>query len=110
MRRFFIPPRSALRVMSRKRPGRDADGMALNKTPPLQQHGADIMQFFSSLQSSKSNAKLPNGAPLRCVNSAVSARKLDCGWYDSSFDLSEGLEVIEQDNDTMYQLWELSLN
>lgn len=30
------------------------------------------------------------------------------GWYDSSFDLLTGLEVTEQDNDTMFQLWQLA--
>jgi hypothetical protein len=35
-------------------------------------------------------------------------RKVDCGWYDSSFELARGLEVVEQDDDALYQLWELS--
>ena len=35
------------------------------------------MQFFSASQSTWSNSKLPQGALLRCVNSAASARKLD---------------------------------
>lgn len=33
-----------------------------------------------------------------------------CGWYDSSFDLAQGLHVVEQDNDILFQLWELSLS
>jgi len=67
------------------------------------------MQFFSSSQFPWSNSKLPQAAaPLRCINSVGGARKRDCGWYDSSFDLAQGLEVSEQDNDTLYQLWELS--
>ena len=67
------------------------------------------MQFFNS-QSTWSNSKLPKGATLRCVNSAGNASKLDCGWYDSSFDLAHGLEIVEQDCDTLYQLWDLSQN
>ncbi len=67
------------------------------------------MQFFNS-QSSWSNSKLPQAA-LRCINTGAGAHsKMDCGWYDSSFDLAQGLEVLEQDNDTLYQLWELSRN
>ena len=31
-----------------------------------------------------------------------------CGWFDSSFDLAQGLDITEQDSDTLYQLWELS--
>ena len=31
-----------------------------------------------------------------------------CGWYDSSFELRRGLEVIEQDDDDLYQLWQLA--
>ena len=35
-------------------------------------------------------------------------RKIDCGWYDSSFDLARGLEIVEQDDDALYQLWALA--
>lgn len=109
MRGQGLPPRSALRVMSRKRPGRDADGMALN-TPPNRPKPETAMQFFSSSQFPWSNSKLPQGAALRCVNSVGAGPKKDCGWYDSSFDLAQGLEVVEQNCDTLYQLWELSQN
>jgi len=69
------------------------------------------MQFFSSSQYPWVHSKLPQAVPARLVQAgAVAARKIDCGWYDSSFDLAEGLEVSEQDNDTLYQLWELSQN
>jgi hypothetical protein len=95
--------------MGRKRPGRDADGMALNTTPNRPKPET-AMQFFSSSQFPWSNSKLPQGAALRCVNSVGAATKKDCGWYDSSFDLAQGLEVVEQDCDTLYQLWELSQN
>ena len=67
------------------------------------------MQFFSAPHLPLSNSKLPQAA-LRCVNSSAAASKKDCGWYDSSFDLAQGLEVVEQDCDTLYQLWELSQN
>jgi hypothetical protein len=65
------------------------------------------MQIFNTAQFPGSNSKLPQAA-LRCVNSVGAAHKMDCGWYDSSFDLAQGLEVVEQDCDTIYQLWELS--
>ena len=69
------------------------------------------MQFFNSSQSPWSNSKLPlAGQPRPRMASNGANRKMDCGWYDSSFDLAEGLEVSEQDNDTLYQLWELSQN
>jgi hypothetical protein len=35
-------------------------------------------------------------------------RKVDCGWYDSSFDLTRGLEIVEDDDDALYQLWALA--
>jgi hypothetical protein len=31
-----------------------------------------------------------------------------CGWLESSIDLAKGLDITEEDNNTMYQLWELS--
>ena len=68
------------------------------------------MQFFSSSQYPWSNSKLPQAVQPRGMNGLVATRKLDCGWYDSSFDLAHGLEVSEDDNDTLYQLWELSQN
>lgn len=107
MRGQGLPPRSTLRAMSRKRPGRDADGMALNTAPPTSKPET-AMQFFSSSQFPWSNSKLPQGAALRCINSTGAGPKMDCGWYDSSFDLAKGLEVVEQECDTIYQLWELS--
>ena len=69
------------------------------------------MQFFNSSQSPWSNSKLPLAMPTRSRSWLVAGVKPEiCGWYDSSFDLSTGLEVSEQDNDTLYQLWELSQN
>jgi len=69
------------------------------------------MQFFSSSQFPWTNSKLPQLVPMQAPQGPVGARKLDCGWYDSSFDLARGLEVCEDhNNDTLYQLWELSQN
>ena len=67
------------------------------------------MQFFASSQSPWSISKLPMAMQARPAAMGMSAPKPEvCGWYDSSYDLSMGLEVSEQDNDTLYQLWELS--
>lgn len=38
----------------------------------------------------------------------ASAHKMDCGWYDSSYDLTRGLDIVEQDDDALYQLWTLA--
>jgi hypothetical protein len=66
------------------------------------------MQFFSSSQFPVSNAKLPQARAGHGAAAASGAHKLDCGWYDSSFDLARGLEVVEDDDHTLYQLWEMS--
>ena len=68
------------------------------------------MQIFDSSQSPWSNSKLPLAGASRSLSTPAAARKLDCGWYDSSFDLARGLEVVEEDCDTLYQLWDLSQN
>jgi hypothetical protein len=70
------------------------------------------MQFFNSSQNPWSTSKLPLAMPARARAAVVTpgAKPEICGWYDSSFDLARGLEVSEQDNDTLYQLWELSQN
>lgn len=68
------------------------------------------MQFFSSSHFPWSNSKLPPVVAPQAACTSAGARKGDCGWYDSSFDLTQGLEVVEQDCDTLYQLWELSRN
>jgi hypothetical protein len=67
------------------------------------------MHFFSSSQFPCGNSKLPQvAAPMRAAGSVVGP-KIDCGWYDSSFDLARGLEICEDvHNDMLYQLWELS--
>ncbi|MGQ3052227.1 MAG: hypothetical protein ACT6S0_10625 [Roseateles sp.] len=69
------------------------------------------MQFFSSSQQAWSTAKLPMTQvqrPRANGGNGVNAKAEVGGWFDSSFDLATGLEVSEQDNDTLYQLWELS--
>lgn len=66
------------------------------------------MQSFSESQLPWPDSKLPLAMISLAAGGKGGARKLDCGWYDSSFDLARGLEVSEQDNDTIYQLWELS--
>lgn len=70
------------------------------------------MQLFSASQHPWSTSKLPMPmamqAPARPRGMGANGKPELCGWYDSSFDLANGLEVSEQDNDTLYQLWELS--
>lgn len=69
------------------------------------------MQFFSSSQHPWANSKSPLVAPPAALRApAPGFKPATRGWYDSSFDLANGLEVTEQDNDTLYQLWELSQN
>lgn len=66
------------------------------------------MQFFSASQHPWSSSKLPQAALPRPRTTPGAYRPEPCGWFDSSFDLAQGLQVVEQDNDTLYQLWELS--
>ena len=65
------------------------------------------MQFFNS-QQPWANSKFPQMAATRARNGTGLRKPESYGWYDSSLDLAQGLEVVEQDNDTVYQLWELS--
>ncbi|MBI3349822.1 MAG: hypothetical protein HY020_21755 [Burkholderiales bacterium] len=68
------------------------------------------MQPFSASQDPWSTSKLPMSmqVPARPRGMGANGKPELCGWYDSSFDLANGLEVSEQDSDTLYQLWELS--
>lgn len=66
------------------------------------------MQFFNSSQFPWSASKYPATAVERPPRARSGSKPDFSGWYDSSFDLARGLEVIEQDNDTLYQLWELA--
>ena len=59
------------------------------------------------LNASPVNAFFAKLSPM-LASLPAAGRKVDCGWYDSSFDLARGLEVVEQDDDALYQLWELS--
>lgn len=60
-----------------------------------------------TINASQFNAFFAKLSPTLASLSGV-GRKPDCGWYDSSFDLARGLEVVEQDDDALYQLWELA--
>jgi len=66
------------------------------------------MQFFNSSQFNWASNKPALGA--QSQPRVPAARKPDCGWYDSSLDLAQGLDIVEQDNDALYQLWELARN
>lgn len=69
------------------------------------------MQSFSASQPSWFHSKQPLPTLPRPRTGLTPGGKTEiCGWYDSSFDLAQGLEVVEQDCDTLYQLWELSQN
>lgn len=65
------------------------------------------MQFFGILRTVHPATPLPV-----VVAAAAAIERSDepdtppdgCGWYDSSFDLSKGLDVSEQDGDLGYQL------
>jgi hypothetical protein len=107
--------------MAARRPGADADGVLFFTPQRTSKPGAAAMQFLNSSPSFWSHSKHPQGMQPRMTAKVANggggsgsgngnARKLDCGWYDSSFELSQGLEVSEQDNDAIYQLWQLSLN
>jgi hypothetical protein len=65
----------------------------------------DDMFFFNSTPT-------PAGATKTFPGKFSKPRKQDnalCGWYESSFDLQEGLEVCEFEDESLYQLWELSV-
>lgn len=68
------------------------------------------MRFFSSPLRPTANAKppLPMLGALPAQPEDVAADAEACGWFDSSFDLSTGLLVSEQDSDTLYWLWALN--
>jgi len=69
------------------------------------------MQFFSTPRFAR-----PTTPPPVAAAAAVTTERSDepdtqpdgCGWYDSSFELSKGLDVSEQDSDLGYQLCLLS--
>lgn len=65
------------------------------------------MPFFNATPAARQAAK-SNVATLLGRSLAGAGKPEAYGWYDSSFDLLSGLEVTEQDNDTMFQLWQLA--
>ena len=62
-------------------------------------------QFAWSASSLRS---VTAGSPGAGRRAPAPRRAEPCGWFDSSFDLAQGLDITEQDSDTLYQLWELS--
>ena len=66
------------------------------------------MRFFSSSQLPWPNPRLPAALLPRTRDGA--SKPESRSWYDSSFDLAQGLDVLEQDDDALFQLWDLSLN
>lgn len=70
------------------------------------------MEFFSvSFQSAAARSRAKGIAGLQAAPRIANLDRLaemPCGWSDSSYELREGLEVIEQDDDMLYQFWELS--
>ena len=51
------------------------------------------MQFFNSSQFNWASNKPALGA--QSQPRVPAARKPDCGWYDSSLDLAQGLDIVE---------------
>ena len=68
------------------------------------------MQFLSAPLHPWPTAKLPPVVRPRPRDTADVGLPDLCGWYDSSYDLTQGLQVVEQGDDSLYQLWKLSLN
>ncbi len=68
------------------------------------------MSLSTVLMSSLSQlVGLPLGSPAEAPPSAaVASEPGPCGWLDSSLDLARGLEVCEQDDDSLLQLWRLA--
>ncbi|WP_422010955.1 hypothetical protein [Roseateles sp.] len=67
------------------------------------------MQTLNALPDLRSNALLSMMGQMPGRSPADVRKPAEiCGWFDSSLDLAKGLEVTEEDNNTMYQLWELS--
>ena len=64
------------------------------------------MHFFSPAARTVPLAITPVllAEPAR-VEEPVEDRPERCGWFDSSFELTQGLEITEHDDATLYQLW-----
>ncbi|MEO3691800.1 hypothetical protein [Roseateles paludis] len=74
------------------------------------------MEFFSStlsgFRSSGARTRMADAGSATRPQMHFAGRRnpLACGWYDSSFELLDGLEVTEQHDDDQYQLWQLADN
>lgn len=67
------------------------------------------MQFLFAAPNFWSKSKLPlSSVPASRPAAGGQLKPEICGWYDSSFDLTRGLDVSEQDSDALFQLWQLS--
>ncbi|MCY4745896.1 hypothetical protein NYO99_13005 [Pelomonas sp. UHG3] len=66
--------------------------------------------FFTSSQQPWTQPKAVSmlATPMRAPAVPAVSKPECCGWFDSSFDLAAGLDVTEQDCNTLYQLWDLS--
>jgi hypothetical protein len=95
---------------------RDDRFQAVGSTPAVPTPPEIAMQFFSSTLSGFRSSAQGKGsdnadsAPKRLMHYAARHNPLTCGWYDSSFELQDGLEVTEQHDDDLYQLWQLADN
>ncbi len=98
--------------MVAERLGADADDVTYSRprTAPQTPHAAPeiAMKFFNSsfmpsLQPASNDQA--GGSGLGYQHRPDPA---NCGWYDSSFELRDGLEVIERHDDTLFQLWQLA--
>lgn len=74
------------------------------------------MEFFSStlsgFRSSGARTRMADAGSVPRPQTHFAARRnpLTCGWYDSSFELLDGVDVTEQHDDDQYQLWQLADN
>lgn len=65
------------------------------------------MQFLVSAPTPRFHAPQPALVPGH-PRQAPAARPEVRGWFDSSLDLAQGLEVTEHDCDALYELWRLA--
>lgn len=65
------------------------------------------MHFFSSPRTARPTVTPAVVAAVKPARDDSEAPPEGCGWYDSSFELSRGLEVTEEDSDLSYQLCRL---
>ncbi len=53
---------------------------------------------------------LGRSLPQALVAPVDAQKPLPCGWYDSSFELHAGLQVIEEQDPCLLQLWALAFD